>query len=268
MKTKVRNILKVMLTLSAAGLIFSAFTLLHSNGSPGGYTGSPGDGKTCVQCHGGTATTQAGIITSDVPPIAGYTPGANYTITVTVPGSADLNKGFEVSPQNATGTLLGTLTAGSGSQLVNSSKSVTQTTPEITGPAVWTFTWKAPVAGTGNVTFYGAFVSGYSTVLTSTMTVSEHVSSSINAVNQLAFNIYPNPVRDRLDVTFSLAKRATVSFTILSIDGKKITDISSVTLPEGNHKQSFDVRNKLSHGVYNLVLNVDGNISTKKFLVE
>ena len=106
--------------------IFTLFTLIISvvilasfggdentdypGGSPGGYTGSPGDGKTCKQCHGGTVANVTGWITSNIP-AEGYTPGTSYTITVTVSGSG--SKGFEVSPQNSSGGLLG----GSGKAL-------------------------------------------------------------------------------------------------------------------------------------------------------
>ena len=76
----------------------------YPGAAPAGYTGSPSDGHNCTSCHGGTATTATGILSSNIP-MAGYTPGASYTITVTLTGPGA--KGFEVSPQNASGTLLG-----------------------------------------------------------------------------------------------------------------------------------------------------------------
>ena len=142
----------------------------YPGGAPSGYTGSPFDGKNCTNCHGGSASTVAGMITSNIP-AAGYTPGASYTITVTVSGSG--NKGFEVSPQNAAGTLLGTLTAGSGNKLVGSGKYVTQSS-SLTGTATWSFGWTAPAAGTGSVTFYGAFTASKPVTKLSTLVVSEN----------------------------------------------------------------------------------------------
>ncbi len=103
-------------------LAVSASAFAYPSGAPAGYTGSPGDGHHCVSCHGGSAATVTAWITSNIP-AAGYTGGANYTITVTVSGTG--KKGFEVSPQNASGTQLGVLAAGSGSHLIGGTKYVT-----------------------------------------------------------------------------------------------------------------------------------------------
>jgi hypothetical protein len=152
----------------------------YPSGSPAANTGSPGDGKHCSHsgCHNGSATTQAGIITSNIPG-TGYTPGASYTITVALTGSG--NKGFEVSPQNATGTLLGTLTAGSGSKLVGSGKYVTQNSAVGGSSATWNFTWTAPSAGTGTVTFYGAFAITKNVTKLSTLVVDEASPLAVTA---------------------------------------------------------------------------------------
>lgn len=159
--------------------------IAYPSGSPAGYTGSPGDGQHCVSCHGGSAATVAGWITSNIP-TAGYTAGTVYTITVTVSGSG--KKGFEVSPQNVTGTQLGILAAGTGSHLVGGTKYVTQNASGSTSSTViWTFTWTAPVAGTGDVTFYGAFCVGKSSTKLSTLVVSE------NAVLPLSATASANP---------------------------------------------------------------------------
>jgi hypothetical protein len=153
-KNLVQFILVVMVVI---GIItgFNTKSIAHSNGSPAGYTGSPGDGHNCTSCHGGTAATVSGWITTNVPS-GGYTGGNTYTITVTVTGSGA--KGFEVSPQNATGTQLGTLAAGSGSKLVGGTKYCTHSSASNSNPTTWNFSWTAPVAGTGTVTMYGAFV--------------------------------------------------------------------------------------------------------------
>ncbi len=144
----------------------------YPSGSPAGYTGSPYDAKDCHNCHGGSTAFVDGWITSDIP-LEGYTPGASYTMTVTVTGSGE--KGFEVSPHDLSGTLLGTLVAGSGNKLVGSGKYVTQSSGSTANPKVWNFTWTAPAPGTGEVTFWGAFCVNKSTTKTSTLIVAENV---------------------------------------------------------------------------------------------
>jgi hypothetical protein len=145
----------------------------YPSGAPAGYTGSPGDGKTCTQCHGGSSSNVTGWITSDIP-VEGYAPGATYTITVTLTGSG--KKGFEVSPQDAAGNLLGTLAAGTSNHLTGSGKYVTQNSGVNSNPATWSFSWTAPAAGTGDVTFYGAFTVSEPVTKLSTLTVSESTS--------------------------------------------------------------------------------------------
>ena len=160
---------KIVLSLFLLFVVFSVFNLLAPNaisnptGAPAGNTGSPSDATTCAEsCHGGSAVTQAGLITSNIP-TAGYTPGSTYTITASITGTG--NKGFQVSPQNTAGTLLGSLIAGTGSQIVGI-KYVTHSSAKSASAASWTFQWIAPAAGTGSVTFYGAFAITQSTTKT------------------------------------------------------------------------------------------------------
>jgi hypothetical protein len=151
----------------------------YPSGAPAGYTDSPGDGKNCTQCHGGSASPVTGWITSDIP-AAGYTTGTTYNITVTVSGSG--HKGFEVSPQNVTGDQLGTLIAGTGSHLTGGNKYVTHNSDPTSNPATWTFQWTAPSAGTGEVTFYGAFAVSKNTTKTSTLLVSENTAVPLTVI--------------------------------------------------------------------------------------
>ena len=58
---------------------FTSPAIGHSSGAPAGKTGSPGDASNCTSCHAGTPTSQAGLITTNIP-VAGYTPGQTYTI--------------------------------------------------------------------------------------------------------------------------------------------------------------------------------------------
>jgi len=181
MKNKIYLFIPVIAVflLTAFGVPNSPLNPDHSNGAPAGYTGSPYDAKNCTNCHGGSATTQSGIITSNVPS-QGYTGGSTYTITVTLSGSG--NKGFEVSPQDPSGNLLGTLTAGSGNKLVGSGKYCTHSSVVGGSSATWNFTWTAPVVGTGSVTFYGAFTITEPVTKLSTLVVNENTAIPLSVV--------------------------------------------------------------------------------------
>ena len=179
MKRKIYLILSVCIAAVFLLTSYDGDNMDHSSGAPAGYTGSPGDGQQCqTGCHGGSVQTVTGWITSNIP-TAGYTPGSTYTITVSVTGSG--NHGFEVSPQNTSGTLLGSLIAGSGNKLVGSGKYVTHSSTQSGNPQTWNFQWVAPATGTGTVTFYGAFCITKSQTRLSTMVVPEVIPFVVNA---------------------------------------------------------------------------------------
>lgn len=170
-----KKIIYSTIAIFAITVSISAFNSATSEptGAPAGKTGSPGDGGATCQasgCHSGAPTVVPGIITSNVP-ITGYVGGTTYSITVTTSGTG--NKGFQVSPQDLTGKLLGTLIAGSGQKLVGGGKYVTHTTPKTSATATWTFQWIAPVAGTGDITFYGAFAITDKSTKKSTLVIPE-----------------------------------------------------------------------------------------------
>jgi hypothetical protein len=145
----------LLLASTSIILFMSSFAVFYPNGAPAAKTGSPGDGSNCTSCHGGTATNSTGWITSNIP-AAGYTAGQTYQITATNSLTGSGNYGFEVSPQNTAGTLLGTLATGTGTKFADGNpKYITHS--NASSVHAWTFNWTAPAAGTGNVTFYGAF---------------------------------------------------------------------------------------------------------------
>src|SRR3954471_2995515 len=109
MKTKI--LLATFLLVCALIVVnVNPIALGMSAGAPAGCSGAPSDMTTCKQggCHSGNPITiVSGWITSAIP-AAGYTPGQTYTITATA-SYAGLSKfGFEISPQDAQGNVLGT----------------------------------------------------------------------------------------------------------------------------------------------------------------
>lgn len=148
-----KNLL-VVTAILGLGVLFSGFSLMYPTGAPAGYTGSPGDNAECTQCHGGTATTVTGIISTNIP-AAGYTPGSTYQITVTNNLTGSGKYGFELSPQKTDGTQVGTLVAGTGSKLVGGTKYITHSNATASTSS-WTFGWTAPASGSGTVNFYAA----------------------------------------------------------------------------------------------------------------
>lgn len=256
--------LTVLIAVSTV-LIFANFVTFQG-GSPAGYSGSPADAQDCSDCHGGSATTATGILSSDIP-VAGYAAGTNYTITVTLAGSG--KKGFEVSPQNTSGALLGTLTAGSGTTLKGSGKYITQSSAITASPAVWNFTWTAPAAGTGSVTFYGAFAIGTGTTTISTMVVNESsasVSDNYFSISNLV--TCPNPVSNQLGINYFVKEAGYVSLQLFDLNGRLVKEIfSENNSSTGNKTETLSIGNHLKSGIYFLRFTNENNVETRKIIV-
>jgi hypothetical protein len=234
----------------------------YSTGAPPGYTNSPADGMNCTHCMGGTATAVTGWITSNVP-ADGYKNDSIYTITVTATGSG--NKGFEVSPQDISGNLIGTLYAGSGSQLVGSGKYITHTSPRTGSPATWTFTWKAPSTGSSDITFYGSIAVTKPVTKTTTMTITKNtVGIKEQGVSDL--KVYPNPLRNRMGIDMQLPGSGKVLIELLNLRGIPLAVLMDDFQPSGSFSHQFTVNQP--SGIYLLRIKTDNGLLTKKLIVE
>lgn len=273
MKTKFTLALSLML---AIGMVYDYNTRSaqsSSSGAPSGYTGDPGisSGQTCGMggCHsGGPAASgnEVSEIASNIPP-GGYVPGETYDMTVTVGGTSGSKFGFSLS----VGGNVGTLIAGSNTQLNGSGNYVTHTFNSNTGSGgrTWNFQWTAPQSGTGAVTFYastlyanGSGSSGDVTVPVST-TVQEASGVGISEAELEALAVYPNPVTDEINVAAKDVDEE-ILFTMFGVDGRQV-------LRESHEpgEITIDVSNKgLSTGVYFLRMEAGGNSTIKKLLVK
>lgn len=251
---------KIIVVASVIGVaLLTGFTAFYPSGAPAGYTGSPADGSNCASCHGNAATTAAGWITSNIP-AAGYTPGQSYQVTATNNLGGSGKYGFEVSPQNNAGNLLGTLTAGTNSQLVGSGKYITHTSASST-IKTWTFTWVAPAPGSGTVTFYGAFARNYSgpTSLSNLVVAENNLTTGITEVAAPSLSIYPIPSNGTFTVVLK-GMREQVNLRIMDLTGHEVFN----TLVPGY--QATTLSPQLSAGTY-LVQVSDGKRNFVKKLV-
>ncbi len=160
-----------------SAIVFTTLQITSKpTGAPQPASGAPAEGgATCATsgCHYNSVSTVTNVLSTDIP-VAGYTPGNTYNITVVVTGTGW--KGFMVSPQNSVGTALGTLYSGSGSKIVFTNY-ITHSTDKSGTPAIWTFQWKAPAAGSGDITFYGAFAITLYNTQKQTLTVHENTGT-------------------------------------------------------------------------------------------
>jgi len=190
--------------------------------------------------------------------MSGYVPGTTYTITATVSAVGHNRFGFEITPQDLSGNLLGTMndlnnettfqqagvyiTHSSTSLLSNDSKS-------------WQFEWTAPAAATGNVTFYGAFNisnndGSYTgdTIVLSTATFSEDVGLFIGANYGSAFSArtWINESTLFIGDLPDEAKR----ITLVDYSGKLCWQSELNQLPAGQTLVQFSLPGSLPVGAY------------------
>lgn len=255
----------ILATTTAGIILLSSFAVFYPGGAPAGVTGSPGDGANCAQCHGGTANSATGWITSNIPS-GGYIPGHIYQITATNSLSGSGLYGFEVSPQNMAGTKLGNLGAGTNSQILGSGKYVTHVGASST-VKVWTFPWTAPIAGTGNVVFYGAFARNFPGATTlSTLSASEQVNTGISEPTPLSALISPNPSNGQFTVSIPESMRnSDVTLQILNVSGKSV--YSTKYASKNNSDHQIDISNS-PRGVYFMILQNTAGNKFEKFILK
>jgi hypothetical protein len=242
----------IVLSLGILSFILLTSELKSSSASPGGKTGSPLDGVTCTQCHGGTATMQAGWISSNIP-ASGYVPGQTYTITATATHTGASLFGFELTAESPgtgkVGGLIATNTAEN--QLLGNGNAITHKaagTAPTGNSRSWSFDWNAPAAGTGDVTFYAAFnaANGNGTtsgdvIYTSTLGVQESMGTGLDMFKPLGRQIYPNPATEVLHLE---GFPANTFVRLYSQDGRMVRESA---LQKGNASISI---NALKPGIY------------------
>lgn len=234
------------------------------DGAPEPATGGPAEsGATCVQggCHGGSVTNNATYMSADIP-VAGYTPGTTYNITVNMPSSG--KKGFMFSAQDAAGMFMGTPISGTSSKVVFTHY-ITHTSAKSSNPGVWSFQWTAPAKGSGAVNLHGMFAIGTMNTAKQVITVQENTLSGVTELaEQLKLNSYV--AEGRLDVKFTLGTQAHTSLKLMNLAGQTCAELQPGVLPSGEQHLSLPVA-ALNSGVYVLHINVNGQQAVQKVLI-
>ena len=152
---KVYNLLLIM-ALPSILILYS-----YNSGSPGGKSGSIGDGgSTCTQCHSGSAQSQTDWITTNIPE-EGFTAGMTYTIVATGTHDGVSKFGFELTAEDGFGAKVGSfsITEPSRTKFTNANHAVTHTSggTSVSGNSnTWSMDWTAP-SDLSVVKFYAAF---------------------------------------------------------------------------------------------------------------
>ena len=205
----------------------------RSSGAPAGNAGNPsaGNSNCYTSCHNESVanltSTQGGVtlLLRGVAATTGYYPDSTYTVTSSIAVSAS-GHGFQTTAESSSG-FAGTFTAGSGSK-VTGTNYITHSTPQSSTPASWSYTWKAPSAGKGTVTFYSAFMTYNVHTYLSTSAFTELTpvnTTGIKNLDEFAFSIYPNPTVHKFNISVpELNSSSTIE--IYDIAGKLVQHLN------------------------------------------
>lgn len=272
---KSKGLLYLLMILG--GIAFTS-SILYPTGSPGGKTGSPGDGgSTCTDCHSGNATTVSNWITTNVP-VSGYVPGQTYTITASAIHSGAEKYGFEITSEDLSSNKVGTMVITDAGQTkkVNANRAVTHTptgTTPVGGGKSWSFDWTAPAAGTGTVRFYAAFNAangdGNNTgdvIYLSSQSVFEATTGITDNIAALVdVEIYPNPFKDFIDLSAGIIDKPVISVHVAGMDGRNV--YTSNEYIRSGEKVRINTSN-FSKGIYFVTILFENNRKASYKLVK
>lgn len=251
-KIAIFSTLAVLLSFSA----YKGFTETNNATGKAGHSGAPGE-QTCTACHApGNGGSGSLAITGDLVP-NGYIAGQAHNMSVTITHSGSSKFGFNLVALDTNNASIGTLTAGTGSQVLNgpsSRKNLTHTNAgtasSTAGTKTFSFTWTAPTNYFGPVTFYasGNATNGDGTsngdfVYTGTLTANGNPPTSREAFTQNTFAMYPNPVTQgnalRLDFEGIAERIEILDYTGVSLlrlgNYESSAFIPTANLPRGSY---------------------------------
>lgn len=79
--------------------------------------------------------------------------------------------------------------------------------------------------------------------------------------------VYPNPVSDQLNLSYSINKDSNVTIKIMDVLGNEVTTLLTERLSAGDQANSFNIASRLPSGFYFIRVSVAGEIITKRISV-
>jgi len=229
-----KSLLIIPVSIVLAIFFYPTTSISNAGGSPGGKTDSPSDGASCTGCHYAGAGTGA-IITTNIP-ANGYTPNQVYTITANINHSGINKFGFEITAEKNSGnTKTGSFLVTNSAEMkfVNNNTAITHKSGGTSGndSRTWAMDWEAPNTGTGDVTFYGAFIAANGngnnmgdTYHSTNLTVSEAIVNSVrnlSAQNDFTFNTVTKTIE-----TINTVSVYDINGKLVLFTNEKLTNIS------------------------------------------
>lgn len=250
-----------------AGLSF--VFMANRGGSPGGRSGSTTDGgATCSTqggCHGPKTPIMQEALRGDFPS-TGYTPGSKYKIAVRPTNAGTSVWGFECMAEDADGNPVGLFTNNDVSNVFGGGLRSTHkqaSSSSTAGSTEWILDWTAPVAGTGDITFYVSILAANGNGNTNgdngivdTLLVGEGQVSSISDLVENEIRLFPNPAVSEVHIE----SNSYINGGLLEIFDSKGTVVMTTEIME-----TISVKD-LAVGIYYAKISQGDKVITKTFV--
>jgi hypothetical protein len=252
---------------------YNAFTGVQNSSGRTGYTGSPGE-TTCSSCHsGGSGTGNVNVTGNFITPGNFYVNGQTYNMSVVITDPTASRYGFGLEALDTNNVSIGTLTAGSGSQVQNAPngrQNIIHTNGGSTSSnGTFNFTWTAPPAYAGRVKFYVAANAANGNGSDSgdkiyTDTLSVFTSGPTQLANSILpqIGISPNPVIQGNTARIQLQSGA-YALEVLDLSGKVM-----IRAKAADHAGIYELPTQLlTTGIYYIRLEQEGKVSSSRIWV-
>ena len=267
----------------------SALAETLSNSAPASSSGAPGEVDcTTSGCHESFALNigQGTAAISIENGATSYIPSKTYNIIVET-SFPNLNRfGFQlVAIKDKDSSNVGTLscTEQSRTQIIKGADKLASrnymtytfdgSTALSKGNNKWQFNWTAPAADEGKITFYlatiaaddnGSDLGDYCYTKSSTLNSSPlGITSESN--NDFKLDIYPNPAKDKITISYYIEKANNIVVELYDIHGNRIQQYSSKS---SSGKQSTELFMKdYDSGIYFIKLNTGNKSVIKKVII-
>jgi hypothetical protein len=140
------------------------------------------------------------------------------------------------------------------------------TTWPILGIYVWPNPWPYPPTYEGEVSALKTWMHNRLAWLDANMPGTCETTHNVNyAEIKSTFDIYPNPVSNKLNVEFQTSKRSQVEISIINQQGVLIHTTGNFTKTAGEWLETLDMKS-YAPGVYLLRITIDGISNSKRFI--
>lgn len=287
-----RKILLISFLTIGVCLCINTIVKSNSSGAPADVTGAPQDNyTTCAAsgCHSdfklndtSKGKSIAVQLLDTINAVTSYTPGQKYKLVVTLKKPSCSKMGFEATAFKGTkSTHAGTFSVGNYNDVQLNffdNNYATHTfggsVDNMAGIGKFYVYWTAPAKGTGTVNIYTAGnladgnggVSG-DYIMTNKLAISESATGIDEAREQIQdLHIFPNPMHEQINLTYSLKEAGNVGMEITDMNGKQLQRLYYGIQTVGEH--TFNAKlDELPAGIYFLRLSIGNSSLYEKIMI-